>query len=264
MKKLVISISLIALLFTLPLMTGCTRVDLSEKNGPLTTRAYDFTGFSGIDVSSAMKLELVYGPSYNVTITAGENLLKKIHVNVSGDTLKVGIDGWSVNWWWGQSTPVISVTMPKLNFLSLSGATSGTVTGFNSSDNLRTEISGASKLDVDIKTGSFYSNISGASNLNGRLTASATDLTLSGASGIDLTGFGGNIQLQGSGACSISFPYYVVDNADVNLSGASSARMDVRGKLDIILTGASTLKYAGYPTLGRTEISGASSLKRAE
>jgi hypothetical protein len=265
MKRNILIISLIALVFTLPLMTGCVRrVDLSEKNGPLTTQTYNFSGFTGIDVGSAMKLELMYGPSYNVTVTAGENLLNKIHVYQSGDTLKVDITGWTLNWWWGQNTPVVSVTMPSLNSLRLSGATNGTVTGFNSTDKLRTDISGASKLDMDIKTGYFYSNISGASNLNGRLTASGTDMILSGASGIDLTGSGGNIKLQASGASSIALAYFVMQDADVNLSGASSARMDIKGRLDIILTGASTLKYAGNPTLGRTEISGASTLKRAE
>jgi len=46
------------------------------------------------------------------------------------------------------------------------------------------------------------------------------------------------------------------------LSGASNASIQVNGKLDLELSGASRLTLGGNPTMGKVQISGASSLSR--
>jgi hypothetical protein len=264
MKKLLLSIALIAVLLSVTLVTGCVRVNMAEKNGPLTTRNYEYTGFTGVDVGSALKLEVAYGTAYNVTITAGEKLLDKIAVSQTGDTLKVTIDGWSINWWWGNNTPKIKITMPVLSYLHLSGASDGTVTGFESGNAFDVKVSGASDLDIDMETGAFSCDISGASNVRGRLTAASTNIIMSGASDINLTGTGGDTKIKASGASSVSLPYFVARDADINFSGASDGILDVRGRLDVTLSGSSDLKYSGNPTLGHVDTSDASDLNKVK
>ena len=51
-------------------------------------------------------------------------------------------------------------------------------------------------------------------------------------------------------------------NASVTLSGASNGTINLDGRLDAELSGASTLAYIGEPALGIMDISGASKLKR--
>ena len=264
MKKHILAMLLIAVLVLPAVFTGCVRVDMAEKSGPLATQTYDNTGFTGVDVGSALDLEITQGESYSVTITAGKNIFDHIHVSQSGDILKISITGWSFNWWWGRSTPRVNITMPVLNYLELSGASSGTVTGFKSGENFSTEISGASDLDVDMETGYFTAKISGASNIKGRLTAAGSDIEMSGASDINLTGSGGDIKIDGSGASSAALMYYKVDNASVDFSGASSGSLDIGGKLDVKLSGASHLKYTGNPTMGEIDISDASDLEHVK
>jgi len=53
-----------------------------------------------------------------------------------------------------------------------------------------------------------------------------------------------------------------VGNANIILSGASDGTINLDGRLDADLSGASTLEYIGEPTLGSLDISGASNLTK--
>lgn len=261
MKKLIIGIILITILASVTMFTGCIRVDISEKNGPITSRSYDFTDFIGIEMGHAFELEVIPAASYNVTITAGENILKRIHVSKTGSTLKIDMDSWTFTW---RSSPKVTITMPSLTTLKLSGASQGTVQGFKSTDAFNLTLSGASQLDMDMETGNFIAEISGASAVTGRLTAASSDIDLSGASRIELTGSGGNIKLHGSGASHASLAYFTVNNADIEFTGASHASLDISGRIDVTLSGASSLEYLGNPTLGQVNVSGASDLEKSK
>jgi hypothetical protein len=262
MKKIILGTILVIMLVYGLMLPGCIRRDLSEKNGPITTQTYDFTGFTGVDAGSALQLEVTAGDTYSVTITAGQNLFDHIRVVKSGSILKIYTEGWSINWWWGNYTPKVTITMPVLETIYISGAADGTVTGFKSDKDLSLKASGASKLNLDMDTGFFTADISGASNVNGRLNASSSDITISGASDINLSGSGGNIKLSGSGASTASLRYFTVDDADVELSGASNGSVDVSGRLDVDLSGASDLNYYGNPTMGNIRTTGASDLNK--
>jgi hypothetical protein len=261
MKRIILGIGLIVVLISMLAMTGCIRKNLSENAGPITTQSYDNTGFTGIDVGSALKLEVNYGATYSVTITAGKDLLSKIRVTQSGDILKINTEGWLFNWWWRHTTPKVTITMPALKTLKLSGASNGVISGFKSDNSFTATTSGASDLDLDVETGFFKADVSGASNIKGRLVSTGTDIILSGASDIDLTGNGGNIKLDCSGASTASLRYFTVKDADVKLTGASDGSIDASSKLDVNISGASSLNYYGDPTLGNVQTSGASDLR---
>jgi hypothetical protein len=261
MKNLIFAAVIITILASLTVFTGCVRVDMSEKNGPLTTQSYDYTDFTGIEIGNAFQLDVVPAASYNISITAGKNILERLHVSKSGGTIKITLDSWRVGWWWN-SNPKVSITMPVLTSLKLSGASDGNVLGFKSSQDFRLDLSGASHLDMDMEIGDFTSEISGASSVAGHLTATDSDIDISGASHMNLTGSGGDIKVHCSGASTIDFTYFTADNADIEFTGASHGTIDVRGTLDVDLSGASSLDYLGDPTLGRRDVSGASELKK--
>lgn len=264
MKKLFFGIVFITILSSVIITTGCVRVNMAEKNGPITTRSYDYAGFTGVEVGSALRVEITPSSTYSIAITAGENVLDHVNVSLDGKVLKIYMDGWSVNWWFGKGIPKIKITMPVLEELLLSGASNGTVTGFKSDDAFTLKLSGASKLDMEMETGYFTATISGASNLKGQLTSTGSDISLSGASDINITGSGGDIKLHASGASSVALRYFKVDNADVDFSGASNGSLDVGGRLDVKLSGASDFKYTGNPTMGRVDKSDASTLKQID
>jgi hypothetical protein len=55
---------------------------------------------------------------------------------------------------------------------------------------------------------------------------------------------------------------FQIDDANVNLSGASHATVNLNGTLNVEASGASSLEYIGNPTLGNVNTSGGSSVNK--
>ena len=159
-------------------------------------------------------------------------------------------------------SPGVKITLPELRGLYLSGASEGNVTGFKSSQDFDLTLSGASELNMDMETGNFLCEISGASEVTGYLKASSSDIVLSGASKIRVNGSGGDIKIDASGASQVDLANFNVNNADISFSGASDGSLNINGRLDAVLSGASFLEYSGNPTLGNFNLTGGSDLKR--
>ena len=153
--------------------------------------------------------------------------------------------------------------MPALYGLDVSGATKATISGFKSSEHFGVEVSGASALVMDnVEAGDAEFDVSGASKVNGNINADDIEFKVSGASTVKLTGEANNLILDASGASNADLnALSFLENADVELSGASEATINVKGVLDINVSGASRLYFIGNPTLGEREVSGASTIK---
>ena len=223
--------------------------------------------FTKIDVSYSFDITVVKSSEPSVTITVDEDYEPYLVVRVSNGVLLVGIDSarlpnrLSKNL--GNKVFEAEIGVKELSGLSMSGATS-----FYSDEVFEVlefdgEFSGASnvkKLCVEAKEGDF--DISGASklNLNGvfddcSLDASGAsnvyiegkfgelDIDCSGASKIVMDGQTKSMDLDGSGASRIDGAKMVCETAVVDLSGASSATVEVVKDLVVDLSGASKLYY---------------------
>ncbi len=263
MGKLTIILALVVLFPVAAFFTGCERVPINAGDADAVTKTYDFTGFTGIEVEDAFVLDVIYAGTYSIEVTAQENVFSRVEVSQVGDTLKIGLDGWSWLWFW-RAKPRATVTLPSLHNLKISGATTADVEGFRSGDDFDLELSGASRLDIDMETGDTQAVISGASTVRGSMNSHDFRIELSGASRGELTGGGDNLRVIASGASTIDFSEFPVTDADVELSGASRGEIAVDGELDVTLSGASHLKYSGNPELGRVDVTGASSLEAVD
>ncbi len=105
-------------------------------------------------------------------------------------------------------------------------------------------------------------DVSGASKLTGEMNTGDLSAEVSGASQFTLEGTGGDLTLNVSGASRADLSQFVVEDANVEASGASQATVNVEGRLDAEASGASRVRYRGNPTLGRIDESGASSVER--
>lgn len=282
------------------LLTSCGWLITTENAGSLTTKEYEFTDFNAVDIGSAFKVDIGYSDTYSVQITANENLFRNVNITKTGNTLKIGLKWSGISFSNSTYDLKARITMPELVNLTLSGSTEGTVSGFKSTNDFDARLSGASELELDMETGRFNSVISGSSEMtariisndaeiklsgsselkldmttgdfvyrssgaseaNGTVKATSTGIYLSGSSEIKLTGLGGDLILSGSGASNCTLVGYSIENADVDLGGASHADVDINGELNVSLSGASGLFYGGNPTLGdRMDISSGSSFE---
>lgn len=260
MKKTVVAV-LMAVFLLSGLFAGCVG-GVIIGSGNLDTQKMDFSGFTRVNVGHAFEVEVVQSGSYRVSITADDNLFEYIQVSQEGETLKIGLKpilGYV------SGTLRAEITMPALNRLDLSGATRGTVEGFSSPGDFDLDLSGASSLDMsDMAAGDIKFDLSGASRVGGDITASGdAQFDLSGASKVELAGSASDIVIEASGASGVELADFRVNNANVRLSGASQATVNLLdGRLDADLSGASKLSYIGEPTMGDISTSGGSTVSK--
>ena len=262
MRKLAILIAvtaLVAVLLTSGLLVGC-QGGVVKGSGNLKTENYNLSDFTRVDVSNAFKVEINQSGSYSVEVTVDDNLFKYVDVSKEGETLKIGLKTVALL---GPTTLKAEITMPQLRSLDFSGASKGTVSNFSSTENLDIQVSGASSVElVEISAGDVKFNISGASKVTGDITAGDAELEVSGASTVQLEGSASDIDVDASGASHAKLAGFPVNNANVRLSGASSGTVNLDGRLDANLGGASKLEYIGEPAMGTINTSGASTLSK--
>jgi len=258
MKKAIAAV-LVAVLLTSGLLAGC--VGWVPGSGNLVTQEFNFSDFTRVGVGHAFEVEVVQADSYRVSITADDNLFEYIRVSKAGKTLKIGIKPTIGP---VSGTLRAEITMPQLYGLELSGATHGTVKGFSSSEDFDLELSGASSLDIsDMAADDIKFELSGASGVSGDITASGdARFDLSGASKVELEGSASDVVIDAGGASRVELAAFTVNNADVDLSSASHGTVNLDGRLDVHLSGASKLSYIGEPTMGNIRMSGSSTLSK--
>ncbi len=236
--------------------------DLVVGSGRLVTKEMDFTDFSVVEVGHAFEVKITRSDSYKVTITVDDNLFDYIKASKANEKLKIGLkSGYSYR----SATLRAGITMPDLYGLNLSGATRCTVEGFSSSHTLTLDMSGASSLKLaDTSVGDVEADLSGGSRVTGVLKASGeARFAPSGASKVELQGAANDLRTRATGASHLKMSDFPVHNASIELSGASQATINLDGRLDAHLSGASGLRYIGEPTMGDVSTSGASIIRRA-
>ena len=258
MKRVIITVILVALLAALGAGCGVT------GPGNTVTEDKDFTDFTCVDIEGAFDVEIVQSNSFSVTISADEDYFDYIVVSKMGDTLKISIEPRHTftDFTVGARILKADITMPALYGLEISGATEANISGFTSSGDFRVNVSGASTLVLkDIESGDTEFKVSGASKVSGSLVAEDVKFEVSGASKVTLVGSAGNMVLDASGASNVDLANYPLNNADMELSGASAATVNLKGTLDCKVTAASSLYFLGNPTMGIIDVSGASTIK---
>ena len=195
---------------------------VSPAQDDLRSESRAVSGFTGIDIGGAISADVRVGGGYEVTVEARADVLPMIKTEVKNNILYVHTEhnnGKLFNW--KKRGPVkVTISLPELNDLDVSGASSMTVAGVNS-DRLKIDLSGASTLSIDGNARSVDIDLSGASNLK------ALNL--------------------------------MTDTAMMDLSGASSAKISVASELSADASGASSVCYSGSPKVTK-DTSGASSI----
>lgn len=229
------------------------------------TEQKDFRDFTTVKVGNAFRVEITKSGSYSISITADSDIIDYIEVFKTGDALTIRIDPDKAHLVIQARTLRAEITMPDLHGLELSGATHGTVEGFSSTHKLVLIVSGASSLDLaDILAGEVEAEVLGASDVEGNLMASGdAQFMVLGASSLKLVGEANNLVVdECSGASNMDLSNFPVNDARVDLSGASRGTLNLDGRLDANISGASRLEYIGEPTMGDINIYDSSSINK--
>jgi hypothetical protein len=247
-KALVFAVTLLVVVGWLVGAGGCRGdYNVVVGSGSLTTQELEFADFTKLEISHVFHVRVTRSDSFSVSITVDDNVLEYVTVRRSGDTLLVYLESGCT---YIRTTKIIEITMPRLDRVSLSGASQGEISGFRSSNPLELEASGASSFDIDdVKAGDATFEVSGASYVLGDIEIAEGVFNVSGASAVDLEGYAGDVSIVASGASRVDLADFSVSSATVSVSGASVATVNASDNIDGNVSGASVLTYIGNPAL---------------
>ncbi len=257
-KALFFTITLLVTASLLAVSTGCRGTNqVIVGSGNLITQEIDFTDFTKLEIDHVFQAKVTRSDSFFIGITVDDNLLEYVTVRKSGNTLRICLkEGYT----YIGTTKIVKITMPKVDKLSLSGASRVEVSGFRSSDRLELEASGVSSFNIDdLKAGDTGFEISGGSHVVGSIEIADGRFNVSGASSINLGGYASDISIEASGASHANLANFPVSNATVKISGASVVTVNASGTIDGNISGVSKLTYLGDPAL-TIEMSGDSTI----
>lgn len=229
-------------LFIFGLLSGffqsCVFIDGRLEPLDNDSRTFNFRDFDQLEIGNAFDITVRQSGQFSIFVRGDRRDIQDLDVYVDrSGKLVMRYRNWRLR----RYDMDVEITMPTLRGIDFSGATNSNISGFGNIRDLDVELSGASKSTIDGDWDRININISGASNLNLRGQGLSLGGDLSGASRLDAFN-------------------YPVDNADLDLSGASTARVLVGKTLKVSASGASTLRYRGNPDV-RPNISGGSTVK---
>lgn len=240
-------------------LTGCSKWD-----GDPITQNFSIDGaYTELEIQSAFDVT-VSNTVDQVVITAGENIMPKVIVEVTDNTLKLRLKRLTVA---HNDIKVLLPYNPNLKSVDLSGASEFRSAFPIVANEVDIEISGASDFYGDIEASEVDMNISGASSINGAVVvATELDIELSGASKATLEGQVGILDMNLSGSSDIKEK--IVGNryalacgsCEGSISGSSDAYIHCDGTIRVSVSGASDLHYTGNANTTGSSTSGSSNI----
>ncbi|KAF0200962.1 MAG: hypothetical protein FD170_3124 [Bacteroidetes bacterium] len=197
--------------------------------------------FTGIEISSAIKVVLTQGNTEKLTLEGDDDILQRVITETRGNKLIIKLKEGTYN----KSSQEVTayLTFKTLSSIELSGAVNLNGTNEMNFNDLEFECSGATKINLHLNASKLDCDFSGASNLSLEGSVQLLNIDISGASKVNASDF-------------------VVKNCNIDCSGASYIAIHVTDKLRAEGSGASKISYKGNPSIVESDMSGASKMSK--
>lgn len=245
----------------------------AAKGRVFTTRTYDLSDFTILDVSNVVKVVYTQGNAYSVKLTGRAELLDEMEVTATGGQLKVTAKrSKKFNNVKQKDRPdgkhnfILQLTAPCLENILLNGVSTFETTDMMP-DYLYVRLEGVSKLKANsIESQSLKMSISGCSEVHvGSAACKEYEASVSGSSKVDIQKLNADEKAitNLSGASKATHPSFVVtDKATFNVNGASQLTLNAKDckLLQVGFSGASKGEVEFKGSALRTWCTGASKL----
>ena len=226
------------------LLAGCGTANQITAVGPMVSQHIEGTGIRALDIDGLFDVTWQQSDGYYIRIEAQQNLLDILEWAVTdAGTLAVRFSG-NVTVANRAYTPRVYVGSPYLAAAHFTGAVS------------------ASGWDT-VRAHGFSMSVSGASSAYIDLEIEALTVDADGAGRLVFTGSSTIASITAAGAVSVLADSLQVKDAVVYATDAASVSIAASDHLDVQVSSAAFVRYAGDPEV-RSNISGAGSLSRIE
>lgn len=199
----------------------------------------DLSGFTGIDASGGINVDIRIGDEFLVEVDTDEDL-DDIVTEIRGDTLHLRIERefWNNGGWDDYNALIV---MPALTELEASGGSDIRVIGPVTGDEFELSASGGSDIEIELAVERLEVSVSGG-----------TDVELSGTAGLAI--------VRSSGGSDLEARDLEAKNAELRASGGSDLVITVTETLDARASGAADITYYGDPEVLDSDESGGSDI----
>lgn len=217
------------------LLSSCSGFDCINGSGNQVTESRDIGTFTQVETSGSLKIVLSQDSTSSVRILADDNIQEEIQTRLSGNTLRIDIDGNFCD-----AGPVtIYLSSKDYQKIESSGSVEVLSEGKLNLNELDLDLQGSSKVMLDLNVKSLKTSSSGSSEIVLKGQAGSHDLDMTGSSSVEALDF-------------------VVGEYRISSTGASKSSINVLNSLEVDSRGASEVEYKGKPSKIEKDNSGAS------
>jgi hypothetical protein len=211
----------------------------SNLNAQEKTEIRNVKGFTGVNVSEGIKVELTFGDNEYVEVIAEEEDIQRVVTELEGSTLDIHIKGNNWNSW--NKKILVKVTAVKIEFLDASSGSRIETQNLVISDNLKLGVSSGADLKV-----AFNAN-SASCDAN-----SGSSATLKGESQL--------FKAQASSGSSIHANELKAMKVKADVSSGASISVNANEEIEAEASSGGSIKYSGSPKMKDIEKSSGGSV----
>ncbi len=232
-------------------------------SGKLVTRTVRVGKFDGVQVSRAIRAEIVEARAGEILVEADDNILDLVDVKVEEGMLKIGIDKSVQN----LSDHHVKVTIPyserigalkassaaaivcgkplKARKVELKSSSAARIEATAEAARVEVKASSASRIEAGIKADECAFELSSSAHVVADVTAADCEIDLSSASKLELKGTAGTCDADLSSAATLAAANFEIKQAHVDTSSGASARIRCTGQLKADASSGSSIRYSG-------------------
>ena len=195
-------------------------------------KSFIFKGFDEISIGYKSRVEVRFSKKYSIEITASEEEMKRIDLDLEGDKLVLKRKKkWDEL---GSEEIGIRITLPLLEELALAGSNTLRIRDMKQ-EKFKLELAGSTEVDIEAVLSECELNIAGSCDL--KLSGESESLVINSAGSSDLEALG-----------------FEVKTLELNIAGYSNAKVNVNEKMDVNIAGGGKIRYIGNPELNLDKV----------
>ena len=197
--------------------------------------------FTGIKAGDAFNIVISQSDANAVKVDAPDNLQSQIKTEVKDGILSLSAEGNMK----GDKDVTVYIKAKALASIDVSGSVDVKTDKSLTSDKLIVKSSGAGDVTLELKANEITTDISGAGDVHLKGTANLLTADVSGAGDLKAS----NLE---------------AEKANIKVSGAGDAKINVKQILDADVSGAGSIIYKGNPVERNVNITGAGSVRESK